>query len=278
MGILSDLKRLLFAKSSVAKSTGKKIVDESKEFAADIREEAAEAWEKAKKAGEKLAEDASERLNTMADKVDVDGTLEKARDFTRRMTTSTESQGPDELISDRKGSSDTGAMDSSETGNISGQGSEWLEKASEKAADFGKKASENFKEASEKIGEKAMDLSDALSQKARELADKIDAKLDETVEKAKKMAEEENRESSSSHADTRHDESELLTRSNLEDKDDFFSKADRFAKGKSLLEKDKSENGDGQRKSNQKAYGFEDLDGDGNEIVDDAILDEEPDN
>ena len=68
----------------------------------------------------------------------------------------------------------------------------------------------------------------------------------------------------------------------LDDKDDFFSKADRFARGdyhnKGGKDMQIEQDPDYQRKKNEgKAAGFEDHDGDGDEIIDDAVLDDDGD-
>lgn len=66
----------------------------------------------------------------------------------------------------------------------------------------------------------------------------------------------------------------------LDDKDDFFEKARAFADGRPLPS-DKAEIIDSDRlksnkkKDDRKVYGFEDADGDGDEIIDDAIIEEE---
>ena len=66
----------------------------------------------------------------------------------------------------------------------------------------------------------------------------------------------------------------------LKDTDDFFSKADKFAagdydsfsEGKITIQDKKVET---TPKEVDKATNFDDLDGDGNEIIDDAIIDSE---
>ncbi|MCB0637169.1 MAG: hypothetical protein KDC54_11155, partial [Lewinella sp.] len=68
----------------------------------------------------------------------------------------------------------------------------------------------------------------------------------------------------------------------LDDKDDFFAKADRFARGdyhnKGGQDMQIEQDPDYQpRKNEGKAAGFEDHDGDGDEIIDDAIIDDDSD-
>ena len=68
-----------------------------------------------------------------------------------------------------------------------------------------------------------------------------------------------------------------LSKSELEGKDDFFKKAEAFAEGRPMdgstpIEINTDEVA---KKETKQAFGFEDLDGDGNEIIDDAIIEEE---
>ena len=66
----------------------------------------------------------------------------------------------------------------------------------------------------------------------------------------------------------------------LDGKDDFFARAERYAQGDYHNEGGKDmtigTNPDHQAtKRDGKAAGFEDIDGDGDEIIDDAIIDED---
>ncbi len=65
----------------------------------------------------------------------------------------------------------------------------------------------------------------------------------------------------------------------LDDKDDFFKKASAFADGRPMPDEKpevvKKKSDDKKSEDKRKVYGFEDLDGDGDEIIDDAIIEEE---
>ena len=127
-------------------------------------------------------------------------------------------------------------------------------------------------------------------EKAKEITGDLGEKLNATIEHANEMNDKMNAEDAAKgeFADTtlkeklnEHDESML------EGKDDFFSNAAKFADGEydafsddygkakivdnpdpsSVI--DKTDDG-------KTVPGFEDLDGDGNEIVDDAIIDDDP--
>lgn len=285
MGLLSDLKRLFFAQKSVAKSAGKKAADRTKEFADDVKDEASEVIAKVKDSGSEMLETVKEKTTDAVDNIDLDAAIEKAKKFTDKLKgTVTGDENPDvtdETIDSREQQMRTESPGKAEDVNPSGRHNkspEWLEKAGDKASELGDAAGEKFKDLSEKIGKKAMDLSDELSEKTRKLADKLDEKLDEIDAKARKMAEDDAKnETPRDHAPTRHDENPHLTGSTLEHTDSFFDKAKRFADGESITpDIMKPTDNDGKASSStKKAYGFDDLDGDGNEIIDDAIIDKE---
>ena len=79
--------------------------------------------------------------------------------------------------------------------------------------------------------------------------------------------------------------SEHLRKNALDDKDDFFKKAEAFADGRydevtdPFSDKPKIVKNEGPKKSSDDSSatlpGFEDLDGDGDELIDDALLDDE---
>lgn len=278
MGIFDDIKRLFFVNKSVAKSAGKKVVDQTKESVEDLKDEAAAAWEKAKRTGEHVLNETSEKINTVKDDLDLDSAVERAKAFTRKIQDDLTGEKPSAQGQDRF-ANDPNAQNNSdsqaESSDMKRTASEWLDKAATKAEEVGSAAGEKFKDVSEKIGEKALDLSDKLSEKAKEVAERIEKKLDDISEKAERLHHEEMaNDHPGTHAATRHDESETLHRSTLEDTEGFFEKAERFASGKSVNESNVSPYPEASKPRN-KAYGFEDLDGDGNEIIDDAILDDE---
>jgi E3 ubiquitin-protein ligase HUWE1 len=155
------------------------------------------------------------------------------------------------------------------------------EKTLHKAEELGEKTLEGMdklgdklEDLAEDVGEKAIKAKDDLVEKAKEVAADLDRKLDETVVKAKKLDEElsANDQDKDGYADTGMD----LGKSTLEGQDDFFSKAERFAKGEPLEDRPDVEitQGKPQPKKDIKAAGFEDLDGDGDEIIDDAIIED----
>lgn len=267
MGIFSDFKRLFFVKKAVVKSAGEKAMDKSREAVDDLKEEASEAWDKAVSGTDRLADKVNEAL-------DLDEAVARAKSFTEKMRSKVD--GKDAKDSNNPQKETNSALTYHEGEKPDNQdGPKTQDQLEDKADKFAERA----REISEKLGNKALDLGEDAVEKAKDIARKLDRKIDETVEKANKLAEEEARDrSEGSHASTRHDENPNLTESMLSGKDSFFEKAERFASNEPLEKEDpviKKEDKVPSKKSSPKAYGFEDLDGDGNEIIDDAILDDE---
>ena len=113
---------------------------------------------------------------------------------------------------------------------------------------------------------------DKIVEKGKELAEDLNEKIDETLAKAKA-------EEAAEAAKPQKDLQEILDENEgslLDDKDDFFSKAAKYAEGDydgaaegqiKITDAEIKESGD-----TAKAAGFTDLDGDGNEVIDDAII------
>lgn len=125
------------------------------------------------------------------------------------------------------------------------------------------------------LEKKVTEIKNDVVEKAKSLTDDLSEKIDETVEKAKDLAAKEAAEPEYKPP------SEHLHKDLLEDKDDFFKKAAAFADGDYDEVRDpfsnkpkiiKVEEDTSSTESNELLAGFEDLDGDGNEIVDDAII------
>ena len=112
-------------------------------------------------------------------------------------------------------------------------------------------------------------------EKANEIGEKLSDKYDETYEKAKALEAQEALEPKGEFADTPLDAGGSL----LDGTDDFFSKAERYAEG-DYSDKNSMKVGDTEislpsgesTKELGKVAGMEDIDGDGNELVDDAII------
>ncbi len=167
---------------------------------------------------------------------------------------------------------------------------EWVLKASEIAEDVGSKVletgevlmekaaqvSENLEEkiidSSDKTWEKLSDVKDSLVVKAKEVSDKMQEKFDATLEKAEAYIAEENAKPKQEFSDK-----DLTTGPDLlSGTDDFFTKASQYADGHhgvfsegKIIVKDKIED---IKKEASKIAGQDDLDGDGNELIDDAQI------
>ena len=268
MGLLNDLKKMFFGASSVAKSaankTGDFILDESQEFMDKVKESS-------QASGEKLSENATkvkdlvvegtkevlhntkEKISEIADNISANPTVQKAAAFT-------EDVGEKVL--------DKGSEILDKAANIS-------ETVGEKVIEKGGEALEKAAGMSETVGEKVLDIKDDMVEKAKETLDRASDKLSETMDKAEAWAAEEAAKPKKDFADDTLDASGSL----LDGKDDFFSKADKFAdgeyeafsEGKITIESSEKT----KKIDTTPATGFEDLDGDGNEIIDDAIIDSE---
>jgi hypothetical protein len=133
------------------------------------------------------------------------------------------------------------------------------------------------KTTSEKVGEKVLAAKDDLVKKAKEITDDLGDKLDKTIEKAEKWQAEEDAKPKEEFAK---EDLKVSEKSLLDGKDDFFSKASEYADG----DYDAFDDGSPKivntedlvepLKKTGNAAGFDDLDGDGNEIIDDAIIEE----
>lgn len=167
------------------------------------------------------------------------------------------------------------------------------ESVGEKVLDKGGDLADKAKSISETVGEKVLDAKDDLVERAKEFAGDMGEKLDATIEKAQKMEAEEAAKPKREFAEDTIDAGDSL----LDGTDDFFAKADKFASGdydafsegkitikdesgieikadqnpsKPTLDFDSATT----KAANEagKAAGFNDLDGDGNELIDDAII------
>ena len=166
------------------------------------------------------------------------------------------------------------------------------EKVVEKSEEIAEKVGEKILDVGEKVTEKLKDVRDAVSEKTEEMVEKAqdvlnnpEENVDAAIEKANEIADKIKDKVTTGpedFAETTLDEKMQDTPSTLEDKDDFFDKASKFASGdyhafdpnaqKPKLSKDPSYEAP---KEQVNKPGFEDLDGDGDAVVDDAIILEE---
>lgn len=163
-----------------------------------------------------------------------------------------------------------------------------------RALDVSADLGEKLKGVSENIGESVIEKSGELYDKAKTFGENLLGKADDLVEKAQRAAEaESNLDDATAKAEKLND----LLSSKVEEStpkggpidtkdgllgkhDSFFDRAQRFAEGDYHNEGGRNTrlftNPDDASKNKKggKAAGFEDLDGDGNELIDDAIVEE----
>jgi ElaB/YqjD/DUF883 family membrane-anchored ribosome-binding protein len=142
--------------------------------------------------------------------------------------------------------------------------------------DKSEEAATGLKSAVTVVGDKVHEIKSDIVEKAKDLTDKLSNKLDETIKKAETLSAHE------ANQPEYPEPNENLRKSAL-DKDDFFKKAEAFADGRYDEVRDpfstkpkivgKVDKPTLPNKSSTPIPGFEDLDGDGDELIDDALLD-----
>jgi len=318
MGFFDEIRKVIFGAKSVTKSAAGKAMDKGKEIGGDaldkmgdvgseLKDQAENVWDKAVDSTEGLGEIVKEKtgdvfetakefvedigekvLDTGGDILDkgkeiAEGIGEKVLDKTEDVVNQVKDVAGDlgEKISDVGQGSDSVeniAADLTDTGSDLKDGI----KTSAAAGVVGSSANrivESTKDIAENIGEKVLDAKADMLDKAKELTGNLGEKLDETLEKAERLNAQE------AAAPEYKEQSEILGKDLLEDKDDFFAKADAFADGRyeevtdALSSEPKitriEEVVEEVESAADPLPGFEDLDGDGSEIVDDAIIDED---
>lgn len=151
------------------------------------------------------------------------------------------------------------------------------ERAGKKLMDWGEEVGGKLFDKAEQLGSKLKEERDELYQRAKEAADQDE--MDDTIRKAKEM--EEQAAARKRAFDNRESERDT-TDSTLSGTDSFFERAKRFAEGDYHNDggKDMNIQSDPDYQPKERGnhiHGFEDRDGDGDDLIDDAILDEEDD-
>ncbi len=282
MGFLSEMRKLLFVKKSVAKSAAEKGTEYAREKTGEFMDAASETVDDVTNA---VAKKTAGLRNAVLDKADdlMDDTGDILGNIKEKAGDMLEDTG--EVLGNVKKKAGTfldDAADKIEEVKDKIVESETIKKAAdftedvgEKVLDTGEKLVDSAKDISESVGEKVLDVKDKMVEKAKDITDKLGDKLDDTIEKAEAMAAEEKLKPKKEFVDDTLDAGGSL----LAGEDDFFSKAakyadgehDAFSEGKITISKEAdssvSEISDG-----AKAAGFKDLDGDGDEIIDDATI------
>ena len=262
MGAFGWFKRVLFGAESLAKSgvekgkeASEQAYDVGRDKLSDIKDELSESVDAAKDKFDDLFDKASDKAG--------EG-VSKAKEA---LTDASDNIGIDKL----KDSGKKLMEDGSQMANKAGES---IEQATEKIVDASDQAWEKIADTSSNLYEKAKN-------KAEEIGDKIGDKMDDMLDKAEKMKAEEALEDAQNPTGIYEGSShnEKLEGSLLDGTDDFFSKAEAFADG----DYDKAAEGkmtiervdlptEEVEVDDRKVAGFEDRDGDGDEIIDDAIV------
>ena len=159
------------------------------------------------------------------------------------------------------------------------------EKFSQKAKEAAGKAGEKFKDVSEDVGEKLFEHGGKALDRAREEGSKMWKKASDWLEKTQEEADKEAAQEEKIRQEAEKREAEYKSKaadkdadSTLGGMDSFFEKAKRYAEGdyhgtgKSEISRDPEHK---PKKKEGQIPGFEDRDGDGDELIDDAILDDD---
>ena len=328
MGIINDMKKLLFGAKAVGKSAAEKAVDAGKEAGEELIDRTAEMMEKAKdKAGDAvekakdIAEDVGDKILTAGEKV-----YHSAKSFAEDVTKDIFDEKEEvEKVPESKPAENTMATtpitdpdslleapdepEKPEVNPLLKKAADTAEKVGEKVFDAGEKAMEKAGEFAEKVGEQVKAKGGDVLKTFKEAAEKAGDKFEDLFEKAQEEAAKEEAEPSivkdakKAVDDTTSSMDEFLSKakeftdeppktspnlgkSELSGKDDFFEKAKRFAEGDYHDTGKKKEEGkitlsedpthEPKKKNNGgEIKGFDDLDGDGDHLIDDAIIDED---
>ncbi len=303
MGILDEFKKLMFGAKSVSRSTADKVRKKGKVAGDKIKSEGEEVWESTKEKAEELGEEVREKA---ADK------WGKARESSKEFRESLKERSMEagefaedlgKVILDKTGKAahkaeeiaeDIGEKILKKSEEVFGERSDKFDSSDEEEKDSDAYTMDDLfsdeptsgdtdqdipehgqdpKEENSTTDEVEKSVSDNLVDKAKKASDRMSELLDETVEKAESLAEEE---SKAKKYDTPPSES---LKKDLLDNDDFFKKAAAFADGRysevhdtEIKHPENDEDDDQDSSTSGTLPGFEDLDGDGNEIIDDALI------
>ncbi len=264
MGLINDFKKILFGAKSVVKSGADKASEFGKEKGKEIMDDAKKGMEKAKEKAEEVGEKVLDTFEEVSDEI-----MDKAEKFWEKT---------------KETADDVGEKVIQKTSEYTEKGKEWVKKnileededtpsqtdSSDSSPDMNKNTTEK---------EKTADPEQEASSIVENAFETIDSSsIEEEVEKASNLADElekEAKNTSKGHAD-----------STLSEHNSFFERAQRFADGDyhNTGAKD-AETKEGEikiiddqpkqmREKKGQVPGFTDHDGDGNEVIDDAIIDD----
>ncbi len=300
MGLINDFKKLFFGAEAVGKSAARKASEKGKETSEHWRKKSEEFSEKAKETAEDIGEDLheqSERAKDFAEEVGED-ILEKADKFWKKTQDVAEDIG-EEVIKRSKPYMDKAKRFAEEREQAFQQRQE-SKTRQQPPKDTTDKTSEEDEDLASSIIDDAFEEKDEIVKEAEKQVENTEDEMDNILDEASKLsADLEEKTASSEDSSFEEGENEgspevgydKLKGSLLDGQDDFFAKAQRYADGDYFDEKSSlSDEEEDEMKitkdpdykkeeSEGTVYGFEDMDGDGDEIIDDAIIveDEEDD-
>jgi hypothetical protein len=297
MSMLNDLKKVLFGAKSVARSAADKAVESGKEIGEELIEKSAEFIEKAADKTGEWYDKAKTKTDEITEKI-----WDEINELSNKSATS-DTQPPLSQQDDsafQSGISDEPETTRQATDDIFSQTGEQVRQTASDAMDAAEKIGGKVLEKSAELGDKlkgvAEDLGSKLFEKggeafdrAKEAGARLWEKTNDMIEKAQEAAEKDALEEMTKETEALQRQAEAKARaadksadSTLGGFDSFFDKAERFAGGdyhdkSNSNQPELGRDPDFQAETRQSAVpGFEDLDGDGNEIIDDAILDDKP--
>ena len=286
MGIVNDLKKIFFGASSVAKSAaettgdflkeeGGEILAKGKDMVAEtgktILEKTGDLKDAVTESSGGILDSAKEKMTDLAGGVSEGsgGILDTAKD---KMSDLADGISENPIIKSAKDKISDVADGLAENPLVQ-SAQEKAENLGRKILDTGGDAAEKGLEVSESVGEKLLEAKDRVAKNASEIKDQISEKMDETMKKAQEWeAEQANKPPKGEFAEKDLDAGGSL----LDGTDDFFSKADKFGDGDYDVVNEGKMSIEEAPKDTSKTIadlaGFEDLDGDGNPLVDDADI------
>lgn len=247
---------IFMTKEEQAKSKMSKSFDSAKAMGADLGKSAMDK-------GSDVLNKVKTSVGELSDKIEKNPAVQKAAEVS-------------EKVGDK-------VLDAGE--ELMGKLGEVTEKVGGEVIDKGGKAMDKFGEMAEDVGSKILSSKEELMKKAEAEAAKSGENMDSLTDRAKNLGQKlEDKitgkiDFEKDFADTPIDAGE----SELNKHGSFWDKAEKYAKGNYSMEEKKKEgemtiqdNPEFKPKSNDgKVKGFDDLDGDGNELIDDAIIEED---
>lgn len=334
MGLLNDMKKLLFGAKSVGKHTVEKAVEAGKEAGAEWKERTETLLDQAQDAGKDIAAQAGAFAQRTAKSVEdlFDSEPEEVSSTSQKKESNTQAPippppGPEDFEhvsvppppgpDTKRGALDFSTIDHPDELELKPLEKSTFEKVGGKVLDTTLEAGKKVEHAAEEIGHKVLDAGEIAAEKFKETAEQVGAKviekggeflerakefgshllhkaeeaakkaqeerakegpgtLDQLIQKAKDLGEKLDEKASDKNRQFT-DSLKDAKANDLNKHDDFFEKARRFADGDHhATSKTPQITRDPNFKpadKKGKTLGFDDVDGDGDDLIDDAIVD-----